>query len=387
MRKAILFLILSVISILTYAQANCLEPAKLIFFYSPTCHACIEVKSQVMPEIEKEFKDRIIIEYRDISDIQNYKLLLGLRQQNKLETKITVPTCYFQGRFFVGKKEITDNLKETITKTLHLAQKEGIPPEIDLIAWFGTFTPLVIIGAGLIDGINPCAFTVIVFFISFLALQGYRKLELIIIGATFILAVFLTYLLMGLGLFGFLYRLEGFWQVIKIFNLSIGVFSIIMGCLALYDLFVYQKTKETEGLLLQLPKPIKNRIHNIIGLYHRRQAEEKQTGLTKSFFRLIISAFITGFLVSLLEAVCTGQTYLPTIGFVLKNSHLKIEAFSYLLLYNLMFIAPLVLIFIFAMLGVSSEQFSKFLKKHLSIIKILIAALFFGLGIFLIWRT
>lgn len=378
MRKRALFLTVSIASILTYAQANYADDARLIFFYSPSCHACIEVKKEVMPEIESEFKDKLIIEYLDISDIQNYKLLLGLRRQNNLETKITIPTCYFQGEFFVGKKEITDSLRETIVQSLHLARKEGMVPEIDLIAWFRTFTPLVIIGAGLIDGINPCAFTVIVFFISFLALQGYRKIELIVIGASFILAVFLTYLLMGLGLFGFLYRLEGVWRLIKIFNFSVGVFSIVMGCLALYDFFIYQKTKQTEGLFLQLPKPIKNRIHNIIGLHYRKQGEKNS---------LIISAFITGFLVSLLEAVCTGQTYLPTISFVLKTTHLKVSALFYLLLYNLMFIVPLVLIFVFALLGVSSEQFSKFLKKHLSVIKILMAALFFGLGVFLMWRA
>jgi threonine/homoserine/homoserine lactone efflux protein len=51
-----------------------------------------------------------------------------------------------------------------------------------------------------------------------------------------------------------------------------------------------------------------------------------------------------------------------------------------------MFIVPLLIIFLFALLGVTSEQFSKFLKKHLLMIKILMAALFFALGIFLIWR-
>jgi len=102
--------------------------------------------------------------------------------------------------------------------------------------------------------------------------------------------------------------------------------------------------------------------------------------------RLVLSALITGFLVSLLEAVCTGQTYLPTITFVLKTTHLRLQALVYLLLYNLMFVVPLFIIFLFALWGVTSEQFSKFLRKHLLLIKLLMAALFFGLGIYLIWR-
>jgi threonine/homoserine/homoserine lactone efflux protein len=52
-----------------------------------------------------------------------------------------------------------------------------------------------------------------------------------------------------------------------------------------------------------------------------------------------------------------------------------------------MFITPLLIIFLFALLGVTSEQFARFLKRHLGPIKILMAVLFFGLGIFLIWRA
>ena len=50
-----------------------------------------------------------------------------------------------------------------------------------------------------------------------------------------------------------------------------------------------------------------------------------------------------------------------------------------------MFIVPLFIIFLFALWGVTSEQFSRILRKHLSSIKILMAVLFFGLGIFLLF--
>ena len=100
----------------------------------------------------------------------------------------------------------------------------------------------------------------------------------------------------------------------------------------------------------------------------------------------MLSAFISGFLVSLLEAVCTGQMYLPTIAFVLKASSFKLQALGYLLLYNIMFIVPLVVIFVFALMGTTSAEFTSFLKKHLGVIKIFMAVLFFSLGIFLIWR-
>jgi cytochrome c biogenesis protein CcdA len=344
----------------------------------------VEVKKVIMPAIEKEFKDEIKIEYRDISEMENYKLLLSLQEKYKAKIRNVWPVFYFEGNFLNGEGNVENNLKQLLAGSVHAVGDQGLP-KIDLIAFFKTFTPLAVIGAGLIDGINPCAFTVIVFFISYLALQMYKKKELIVIGLSFIFTVFLTYILMGLGLLEFLYRLEGFWLVSKIVNLGIGFLSIVLGFFALYDFFKFKKTKSPEGLILQLPKTIKDRIHAIIGL-HYRQDKRENVRVKKNFWRLILSALITGFLVSILEAVCTGQTYAPTISLILKTSHLKLQALSYLLLYNIMFIVPLFLVFLFALRGVTSEQFSQVLKRNMLMVKILMVILFFGLGIFLLWK-
>jgi cytochrome c biogenesis protein CcdA len=372
-----------------YAQVQTAGLPKLIVFYSPGCHRCIEVKKNVMPGIEKEFKNKIQIEYRNIADINNYKYLLALKAKYNSAIDISLPVFLFQGKFLNGSGEIRNNLRELITAFAGTPGKEEYLPAIDLIMHFKNLTPLAVIGAGLIDGINPCAFTVIVFFISFLALQGYRKKELTVIGLSFIFAVFITYLLIGLGIFNFLYQLRGFWFITRAFNILIGVFSIALGILAVYDFFKFRKTGDTEGLLLQLPQSVKNRIHYIVGLHYRKtkDSSSEPLPLEKHVFRLILTALLTGFLVSILEAVCTGQTYLPTISFILKTTPLRLQALGYLLLYNLMFIGPLFIIFLFALLGVTSQQFSVYLKRNLLTIKVLMAILFFGLGIFLIWRA
>jgi len=130
---------------------------------------------------------------------------------------------------------------------------------------------------------------------------------------------------------------------------------------------------------LQLPVPIKNRIHAVIGEHYRKpDGKKKLAGLA-------ISALATGFLVSLLEAVCTGQTYLPTIVFILQG-YKDLKASLYLVIYNLMFVIPLFVIFLFALFGATSQEFSGFMKKRLGSVKILMSLLFFGLGVYLIWR-
>jgi cytochrome c biogenesis protein CcdA len=362
---------------------------KLIVFHSPACHRCAEIKNEVMPDIENEFRGSVEIEYRDISDIENYKLLLSLKEKYKSKIALDLPVLFFEGEFLNGRQDVRNRLSALITKSLIKSRKEEALPSMDLIRRFNTFTPIAIISAGLIDGINPCAFTVIVFFISFLTLQGYRRKELIAIGICFIFSVFLTYLLIGLGIFNFLYQLKGFWFIARITNISIGIFSIILGLLAVYDFFKFKKTQTTEGLFLQLPQSVKNRIHYVIGLHYRKAQQLGPQGLKlqRHIFKLVITALFTGFLVSILEAICTGQTYLPTITFILKTTGLKLQASGYLLLYNLMFIVPLLIIFFFALLGATSEQFARFLKRRLLTIKLLMAVLFFALGVFLIWRA
>lgn len=339
-----------------------------------------------MPQIESEFRGKIIFEYRDTSQLENYKMVLGLLQADTEGIKFQVPLFYLGGKFLTAQEQLSDNLRTFITTGIKRNSALEFKP-VDLLAHFKSFVPAAVVFAGLSDGVNPCAFTVIVFFISFLALQGYRKRELILIGLAFIFAVFLTYLGLGLGIFNFFYRFAGFWVVTRLLNILIGGLSIMFGVFAIYDFIKFKKTGSTEGLILQLPKPIKERIHKVVGFFYRKSFQEKQEKSKPALSRLVFSALVTGFLVSLLEAVCTGQVYLPTISFVLKSTTLKLEALGYLLLYNIMFIAPLIVIFILALLGVSSLQFGSFLKKRLGLIKILMAILFFGLGIYLLWRA
>lgn len=238
---------------------------------------------------------------------------------------------------------------------------------------FGLFT---VMGAGLIDGFNPCAFTVLVFFISFLNFVGYRKRELLALGIIFILSVFVTYVLIGVGLFKFIRSLEVFGLLSKIIYLCTAALAIILGMYSLYDCYIYKKTGNPEEIKLKLPHLIKAKIQRII--------QDATRSRTRTMIDLAIAVFISGFIVSLLESICTGQTYVPTIAYVLRTPSLRVSAFGYLALYNLMFILPLAVILIAALKGVSSEVFSKIAKGRLATIKLLTAGLFFLLGALLL---
>ena len=364
-----------------YCQEDVVSLRKLFFFYSPTCKKCQEFKVHLLPQLVQDFQGRIKVEQRDITRMEDYALLLRLEEKYRPKLGNSVPLFFFEGHF-LEDNDLYRQLERLLVLPPQDGAEEGVSPA-SIAYRLRSFNLMTIVSAGLIDGINPCAFTVIIFFISFLALQGYRKRELLVIGLTFILAVFLTYILIGIGLFGFLYRLKSFWVVSKVINIAVGVFSIALGFLALYDFLKFQRTRESEGMVLQLPQYLKRRIHFIIGSHYRNTPGNP--ALKRNIFSLVLSALITGFLVSLIEAVCTGQVYLPTIVFMLKTTPLKFRALGYLLLYNLFFILPLGVIFVLALFGVTSEQFSGILKKRLGLIKALMAALFFVLGLSLLY--
>ncbi|MDD4909793.1 MAG: DUF1573 domain-containing protein [Candidatus Omnitrophica bacterium] len=242
---------------------------------------------------------------------------------------------------------------------------------------FKSFTFSAILVAGLADGFNPCAFTVLVFFVSFLAFVGYRKREMVAVGAMFILAVFLTYLLIGLGLFKVFMQAEVFGLFSKVIYILTGAIAIVLAAFSFYDAYIFKKTKDPERMKLKLPGLIKKQIHGVI----RGGTDIRDDSPSCfRFLKFLIPAFVSGFLVTLLESVCTGQLYVPTIAYIFGMPELKARALAYLLLYNLMFILPLVGIFIFGVAGVTSSDFAKFARRHIFLVKVVTALVFLLLG-------
>jgi uncharacterized membrane protein len=159
-------------------------------------------------------------------------------------------------------------------------------------------------------------------------------------------------------------------QVSKAVYFAVGILAIVFGILSLYDYIQFKKNK-TKDIILQLPPRIKKLVHAVIRASHKT-------------YNLAFAALVTGFAVSVLESICTGQVYLPTILFVLKTPGMQGKAFGYLLLYNILFIIPLIIVFALAFFGIESDRFGKFMQKHLGTMKILTALLFFVLGALLL---
>ncbi len=370
--KKIILLLILLLPFSLYAK----DKKNIILFYSTNCKVCIKVKKEILPEIKAKYKDKVYWEEISTSDPGGLKKLVSITSSLGMK-KSFVPSILVGGILLVGEGPIKKRLDIEIENSIKKNFVDLDFFKVDLFDIYKNFSVLAVMGSGLIDGINPCAFAVIVFFISFLSVYGYKRKEIICVGAAYCSAVFVTYVLIGLGCFNLFYKLTNIYFLNKFFYYFIAGFCFLMAALALYDFVLFKKTGKLDDAVLQLPKFLKKRINWVIGSRLRK----KKGGV----WRLLITSFVIGFLVSLLEAVCTGQVYLPTIVFILKNTNLKLKAASLLLLYNFMFILPLILIFLLSLLGVSSSKFNNFLKKNIGKIKFLMIFLFVGLGLLILY--
>jgi cytochrome c biogenesis protein CcdA len=127
-------------------------------------------------------------------------------------------------------------------------------------------------------------------------------------------------------------------------------------------------------MALQLPAVLKRHIHRVVreGSRHRH---------------FVVAAFIAGVLISLLELACTGQVYAPTIIFMLKAGRNTWGALRYLLLYNLAFVAPLLVIFALAYGGLRSETLGRVLQRHAASVKFASAGLFLAIFVLFVFGT
>ncbi|MDP8253818.1 MAG: cytochrome c biogenesis CcdA family protein [Candidatus Kaelpia aquatica] len=358
------------------------EPVKIDYFYNfdyiQKNKDAEYIWESFLPLIEKRYNDRVKIVKYNIREKKSFDLMFQMQKQISEKENYFTPKIFIADNLLQGADDIKQNMDLLIQEELLSSSKDQ--EENIFVSKISKFTLPVVIGAGLLDGVNPCAFTVIIFFVSFLVITGYRKKEMFYIGGAFIFAVFLTYLLIGLGLFAAFYRLAFYRTIFGIFRyIIIGIVFFLAG-LNLYDYLIYKIKKTPKNLILQLPGRIKFLIKKIIGEGYRGQDAKSQ-----GIIRLVVIALSVGFVVSILESVCTGQVYFPTIAFLAQlPGVMKIKALSYLFVYNLMFIIPLIAIFILGLLGVSSGQFERFLKHNLGKIKIVTAVLFFFLGYILI---
>ena len=348
-------------------------------FFEPGCHDC-ERAEQLLNQIAFEYPELEVRKF-DMTTPEGVALaeelgkLYGVPEYDRL----LVPMIYLGDEYLLRDQVTYENVVDVIEKI----KGESYPPPWELveetqdsvqqriIERFQSFGIGAVAISGLIDGINPCAFATIIFFISYLALINRTGEELLLVGSMFTLAIFLTYFFIGAGTLRIVTTLSFLPLARQIFIYVTAAIGLILGTLSLMDYLKYKKTGKTSDTSLQLPPKIKQMIHSTI----------RKNVKTRNF---VIMAAVSGFMVSILELACTGQIYLPTLIFISNIPELRGNALIYLLVYNFMFVVPLIIVFLFTYWGTSSQKWAELNKKHFGTVKLIMTVLFFNLAILLI---
>jgi cytochrome c biogenesis protein CcdA len=351
------------------------KPIYMAYFEKAGCQKCARTAYDLL--LVQEDYPQLVVETFPIDE--NAPLNEWLCEQYSVpeDKRLTTPMIFVGDDVLIGHEADYGHLMFAVARYAATGAErtwggfDQSQAEESLIERFESFGLLTVLDAGLIDGLNPCAFATLVFFTSYMTFSGRKGRDVLLVGGAFSLGVFLTYLLVGVGLLKVVQSLGFFSALGRWVYLVTALLCTILAILTFRDCFTARSGQASE-MTLKLPAGLKRRIHKVI----------RENAQMRAFVGI---AFVTGFVISLIELACTGQVYLPTIMFVLSVPEMAARAFLYLVLYCLAFILPLVVVFLASYLGTTSQQLGLFVTRHTAAIKALTGVVFVGLALWMTW--
>ena len=332
-----------------------------VYFFSATCASCAKVEEWLVGFHERN--PDIVVEHHNVA-LRETKVLL---EEYRARFNLPFPAApiIFIGDLVAldGVDSITTHFEPLAVSISELAGDAPVTPT-------GTVTPattpsvsgnqtdipiLLIIGAGLLDGINPCAFAVLVLLLGYL-MSVDSKRKMVIGGLVYTAAVFIFYYLAGLLLASSVQMLN----IAEYFSKFAGILSISFGLLMLKGVFFPGK-----GPILAIPESQKPRIDRWMkkGTYP--------------------SIFVLGVLVGMFELPCTGGIYLAIISMISLQTEIAGGLF-YLLIYNIAFIIPLIIILIAVCYGMAPEKVNEWRLEKRVLLRSIVGVIMIILGIIIL---
>ncbi len=377
MKKQLLLLILGIILIVPFTFAQ--DSVDLVFFYGQGCPHCAKMET-FLDEIQEDYPELNIIKYEVYSNQENAQLFIEMSELYGAEVK-GVPTTFIDDKVIAG---FNNNLAKTIEQEINRCIGESCKSPIeklesnghninDTITITGDSSPsenpektqttkklsiLAVISAAAVDAINPCAFAVLIILLTTVLATKNRK-KAIFAGFAFTLAIFISYFLMGIGIYSAV-RATGLTHT---FYSIVAALAILIGLFNLKDYLWYGK-----WFIMEVPLKWRPKMKALI------------KGITS-----IPGAFLIGFVVSLFLLPCTSGPYIVILGLLAKAAT-KNYALALLLLYNLIFILPMLIITFVISFGITTtEKAEQWRTRHLRVLHLIagIIILLLGIGMFI----
>lgn len=214
-------------------------------------------------------------------------------------------------------------------------------------------TLVTVITTAAIDSINPCAIGVLILMISVMLASKQSTKRMLLLGGVYVGSVMIVYLLAGLGLTYFFSTLP--LALAEYISITVGILIIIAGIIEIKDYFWYGR-----WFSLSIPAVFAKKIHNY-------------TSKSTIFGVIFLGAFV-----SAVELPCTGAPYLAIITLLSQN--FDFNAFLLLVLYNIIFVLPLIIILLLVACGIKLQKIQRWKQLNKSYMRLLIGLLLIGLG-------
>jgi hypothetical protein len=356
------------------------SPVIVDYFFESGCPDCSKVKNLILPELKERFEGFHVLNSYDIGVKSNVIRLVTYQEKLNIVSNMPVMMVVDYRHVLNGFDAIKAGLSKQVDECISERQDPGwqAPGPIAVSFTGGgsdiaarrmeKFTLSMVIAGGFLDGINHCAISTIVFFMTLLAVSKVRGREFLLMGIPFCLASFLTYLAIGFGLLRAIHALSGFMLFRTVVNMAVVVVLGVFAVFSFLDAYKFKVSGNPDDVAFQLPRSIKMRIHAVM-----------REGIgSKS---LVLGGLVVGTVITALEGVCTGQVLIPTLVMVAQSGHDAEKAYFYLVVYNLVSDIPLIAVMVLTYFGLRTQTLLDWSKKNVVVSKVMLGVFFLVLAV------
>lgn len=336
MRKALVVLFTMIL------VSVCVSGTELLFFRRHGCSHCARVEEALERDILPRYPE-LEVQYYEVDEPQAQRLLAKLLKAYGIELdlqEIYTPLIFVGDYALVATGGLAGGLRVygmepepfeavgpaedmMLEEAIRRAIEEGAPSPLSKIKGIEAkqlaeaLTIPALIVAAAADSVNPCTFAVLILLLGTLLVAG-RRGKVLWVGLSFVAAIYISYFLMGLGIFTAIQSAG----VQRPFVLAVSSLAILLGLWNMKDYFAYGKWFTIE--VPQRWRPVVKR-------------------LTSSAVT-IPGAFVVGVLDSFFLLPCSSGPYFAILALLHGVGVSRLLGVLYLLLYNFIFVIPLLLI-------------------------------------------
>ena len=327
------------------AFVGAMPETSVYYFYSTNCGHCVNiVESGILERVGE--REGVSLEKLEVSSPFVREQYFGFLEKFGINPDdVGIPFLVIEqgGRFsyLAGDAPIIDGLEDGVV---------NFEPDDNGNGFFDLTLGVVVVSA-LIDSINPCAFGVLLFLMAVLLSMGSAKRALRA-GLIYSTVVFIVYFVFGYFLSSVI---APYYSVAR---LVIGWVLVVGAVIEIKDFFF-----EGVGVSLVIPSRAKPFIEGLV---------RKGT---------LLAIILLGIFVAVVELPCTGGIYLAILSMIDVGNLVGI---LYLVLYNFIFVLPLILITYFVYAGEKVEGINKLVQGNKKFMRLAAGVVMLLLALYLL---